>query len=120
MPSLQADVKGTRLNLVSLSALSGLSGRGKSPRRKVTIYPKPATVGTGATSPDRARGHGPPGGEWPMLLLGRTIPAMARLTDPEPVFPNMEGWGAAPRGCSVLELLLPLQGGPARGSHLTI
>lgn len=55
-----------------------------------------------------------------MLLLGRTIPAMARLTDPEPVFPNMEGWGAAPRGCSVLELLLPLQGGPARGSHLTI
>lgn len=36
--------KGTHLNLVSLPELSGLSGLGKSPRRKVAIYSKTSVI----------------------------------------------------------------------------
>ena len=37
----------THLNLVFLPELSGLSGLGKSPRKKITIYPNNSAICTG-------------------------------------------------------------------------
>lgn len=42
----------------------------------------------------------PPGAEWPLLLLGRTIQGWPDSLTPEPVFPNTGGlgWGAVQGG----------------------